>query len=76
MKIAVVGLGYVGLPLAMALSQKFAVVGYDIDEQRVAELNEGLDSTREFSSAEIQEARISLITNDEQVLQDCVAFIV
>lgn len=76
MKIAVVGLGYVGLPLAMALSQKFTVVGYDIDEQRVAELNEGLDSTHEFSSAEIQEARISLITNDEQVLQDCVAFIV
>lgn len=76
MKIAVVGLGYVGLPLAMALSQKFTVVGYDIDEQRVVELNEGLDSTNEFSSAEIKGAPISVITNDDKLLQDCVAFIV
>jgi UDP-N-acetyl-D-galactosamine dehydrogenase len=38
-KIAVIGLGYVGLPLALAFAKKYAVVGYDINAQRVADLN-------------------------------------
>ncbi|NDV25370.1 nucleotide sugar dehydrogenase [Desulfovibrio sp. JC010] len=45
--IAVVGLGYVGLPLAVALGRKFKVLGLDISEQRVKELNEGFDRTNE-----------------------------
>ena len=76
MKIAVIGLGYVGLPLAMALSKKFTVVGYDINTQRVAELNAGFDSTNEFSAIAIKEAQISLIISDEQVLHDCLVFII
>lgn len=42
-KIAVIGLGYVGLPLAAAFSEKYAVLGYDNDSNRVRELNSGLD---------------------------------
>lgn len=41
--IAVVGLGYVGLPLAIEFSRKYKVVGYDINEQRIAELSAGID---------------------------------
>ena len=50
MKIGVIGLGYVGLPLARLFATKYDVVGYDINTQRVTELNSGLDSTLEIDS--------------------------
>ena len=50
MKIGVIGLGYVGLPLARLFATKYDVVGYDINTQRIAELNSGLDSTLEIDS--------------------------
>ena len=50
MKIGVIGLGYVGLPLARLFATKYDVVGYDINTQRVIELNSGLDSTLEIDS--------------------------
>ena len=49
MKIAVIGLGYVGLPLCVALARKFDVVGFDIDASRVAEIAAGHDRTGEIS---------------------------
>jgi len=52
-KIAVVGLGYVGLPLAVALARSFPTVGYDIDEVRIDELKRGHDRTREVDRAAI-----------------------
>jgi len=54
--IAVVGLGYVGLPLALALSREFRVLGFDINTVRVAELNRGEDHTLEADPAELAEA--------------------
>jgi len=54
--IAVVGLGYVGLPLALALSREFRVLGFDINAARVAELNRGEDHTLEADPAELAEA--------------------
>lgn len=48
MKIAVVGLGYVGMPLAVALAKYNSVIGYDVNETRVSELNDGWDSNREI----------------------------
>lgn len=51
--LAVVGLGYVGLPLALALAKKFAVIGFDIDTQRVSELRRGHDRTCEVDIAEL-----------------------
>lgn len=56
MKIAVVGLGYVGLPLAVAFARKYPVVGFDINAERVAQLNEGVDRTKEVDSRELSEA--------------------
>lgn len=48
-KIAIIGLGYVGLPLALAFSEHYEVVGYDINAKRVAELNKGIDSNLDIS---------------------------
>ncbi|MCK4442339.1 MAG: Vi polysaccharide biosynthesis UDP-N-acetylglucosamine C-6 dehydrogenase TviB, partial [Sulfurovaceae bacterium] len=49
-KIAVIGLGYVGLPLAHAFSSKYKVVGFDIYQTRINELRDGVDRTLELSS--------------------------
>lgn len=51
--IAIIGLGYVGLPLAVAFAEKFTVIGFDINKKRVDELNSGKDSTLEVSDAEL-----------------------
>ena len=47
-KICVIGLGYVGLPLAHAFSEKYEVIGFDINKARIEELNSGFDRTLEF----------------------------
>ena len=47
-------LGYVGLPLAMAFTKKFRVLGYDISSQRVDDLKQGIDVTNEFSASELK----------------------
>lgn len=60
-KIAVIGLGYVGLPLARLFATKFPVVGFDIHQERVQELNEGHDFTLEVEDAILQEV---LVTNN------------
>src|SRR6218665_821685 len=48
-KIAVIGLGYVGLPLAALFASKYAVIGYDINQKRINELKQGIDGTLEVS---------------------------
>lgn len=55
-KIAVIGLGYVGLPLAVAFARKYPVVGFDINEERVSQLNIGVDQTKEIGREELSEA--------------------
>ncbi len=53
-KIAIIGLGYVGLPLAVAFAKKYQVYGFDINHQRIQELHEGIDKTLEVSKEELQ----------------------
>ena len=62
-RIAVVGLGYVGLPLAAALSTEFSTVGFDIDQGRVKELLEGFDRTGELSSGALLDAPLTLTSD-------------
>jgi len=50
-KIAVIGLGYVGLPLAIAFAEKYRVLGFDTDKGRISELKRGIDRTREANLA-------------------------
>ena len=59
-KIAVIGLGYVGLPLAVALSRHFDLLGFDVDHGRIGELAAGRDRTREVDAATLQASRLAL----------------
>ena len=63
--IVVVGLGYVGLPLAVALARKFEVTGYDIDSDRIAQLRGGHDRTREISDEELGRTSLRLTSAAE-----------
>jgi UDP-N-acetyl-D-galactosamine dehydrogenase len=56
-KIALIGLGYVGLPLAVEFARKYPVTGFDVKEQRVDELRHGLDSTREVTESELSDVQ-------------------
>lgn len=66
--IVVIGLGYVGLPLAVALARSFNVTGLDIDQRRVAELKDGHDRTNEIEAAVLASSSLRLSSNPE----DCV----
>ena len=73
--IGVVGLGYVGLPLAVALSTKFNVVGFDINKSRIAQLHSHQDKTREVSETDLQNSKASF-THDIHDLKNCNIFII
>ena len=68
-QIVVVGLGYVGLPLAIALARTFQVTGFDIDDARIAELREGVDRTHEVAEADLRGSALKLTGKPE----DCAA---
>jgi UDP-N-acetyl-D-glucosamine/UDP-N-acetyl-D-galactosamine dehydrogenase len=74
-KIAVIGLGYVGLPLSVALARKFDTVGFDISSRRVDELRNGHDSTHEVT-AEVLGASTLHLTADAAGLAGCKLYIV
>lgn len=75
-KIAVIGLGYVGLPLAAAFGEKREVVGFDINSKRIAELKDGVDFTREVSREELAAASGLSFTDQLDDIADCQIFIV
>jgi UDP-N-acetyl-D-galactosamine dehydrogenase len=77
-KIAIIGLGYVGLPLAVAFTDKYKVVGIDINAKRIEELKSGTDATLEVEHAELQAAlnRGFALSTNIQDAQDCSVFIV
>lgn len=77
-KICVIGLGYVGLPLAHAFSEKYEVVGFDISQWRIDELSKGIDRTLELNETQVKEAikngmKFSLNIDD---IKDCNIYIV
>ena len=78
MKIAIIGLGYVGLPLAHAFSSKYKVVGFDIAEWRINELRSGYDRTLELSENQVKEAIKNGMefSNKLEDIKDCNIYIV
>lgn len=74
--IAVIGLGYVGLPLAVEFGKKYKTVGFDINQQRINELNQSKDSTLEVSPVELKEAKLLTFSNDLGELKQCNVYIV
>lgn len=75
-KIAIIGLGYVGLPLAVEFGKSRKVIGFDINQARIAELKSGQDSTLEVSSAELKTASDLSFSSDAADLASCRIFIV
>lgn len=76
LKIAIIGLGYVGLPLAVEFGKQVPVVGFDIHQKRIDELQSGQDHTLEVSSEELKQAAFLSYTTDLQQLSGCNFFIV
>ena len=74
--IAVVGLGYVGLPLAVEFGKKRTVIGFDTNENRIIELRKGIDKTLETTNLELSEALNLSYTFDLEDLKDCKIFII
>lgn len=75
-RIAVIGLGYVGLPLALELATRFDVLGFDIDPQRVGELRRGHDRTREVPADWLQDGHRITFTSEPDELTGCSVYIV
>ena len=75
-RIAIVGLGYVGLPLAVEFGKQFDTVGFDINEARIQELRAGHDGTLEVTPAELAEAGRLGFTSELRDLSDCNVYIV
>jgi UDP-N-acetyl-D-galactosamine dehydrogenase len=80
-KIGIIGLGYVGLPLAVVFAKKYNTIGFDIDSERVSELIEGNDITREISKEEIfsvlhQKGGQLILSSDIDVIKSCNFFII
>ena len=76
LKIAVIGLGYVGLPLAVEFGKKVPVVGFDIYQKRIDELKSGQDHTLEVSPEELEQAQYLSYSAHLEELKDCNFFIV
>ncbi|MBH79014.1 MAG: Vi polysaccharide biosynthesis protein VipA/TviB, partial [Gammaproteobacteria bacterium] len=75
-RIAVVGLGYVGLPLAVELSKRYPITGFDTDADRIADLIRGVDHTLEVSEADLRAAKALQYTADPQALSDANVYVV
>lgn len=74
-RIAVIGLGYVGLPLAVEFAKRFPTIGFDIDAQRIQQLEQGHDSTLEVSPHELGQAPLRFTSNSE-ALAACNVYVV
>lgn len=74
--LAIIGLGYVGLPLAVEFGKQIQTTGFDINTQRISELNSGQDNTLELNSDELSQAQQLSYTSDENDLKQCDVYIV
>ncbi len=75
-KIGIIGLGYVGLPLAVEFGKKYPTIGFDLKQKRIKELESSVDSTLEVTSDELQEATMLSYTSQIEDLTTCNIFIV
>ena len=75
-RIGIIGLGYVGLPLAVELGKQFPVVGFDVKDSRIEELSSGKDATLEVTEAELQSTKNLQFTSKPEDLESCNVYIV
>ncbi len=76
LRIAVIGLGYVGLPLAVEFSHKREILGFDINEARISELKNGVDSTLEVNNSTLHDLDSLTFTSNPEELASCNCFII
>lgn len=69
-KIGVVGLGYVGLPVAMGFAQKFDVIGFDVNKEKINDLKNNVDQQGQFSESDLEKSSIDFVT-DQRRLKEC-----
>ncbi len=69
--IGIIGLGYVGLPLAVAFSKKFSVIGFDIQSSRVKQLQQGIDKTLEVDSEDLKNNKNLSFATKSELLRGC-----
>ncbi|MDD6414424.1 MAG: nucleotide sugar dehydrogenase, partial [Blautia sp.] len=74
-KLAVVGLGYVGMPLAVAFAEKFQVTGFDTNSDKIAQYKDGRDLPHEVGDEKLSKSQV-FFTDDEKNIQDAVFIIV
>ena len=75
-KIAIIGLGYVGLPLAIEFGKFFETIGFDTNNSRIKELSIGKDSTLEVTSQEFTDSTKLKFTTNEEEIRDCQIYII
>ncbi len=75
-KIGIIGLGYVGLPLAIEFSKKFNVVGFDVNDVRIQDLKNGLDLTNEVDESDLKTAKNLVFSSDIDALRACNFYII
>ena len=75
-KLAMIGLGYVGLPLSIEFAKKREVIGFDINQKRINELINGFDSTLEITNEELKASKNISYTDNVDDIKDCNIFIV
>lgn len=75
-RIAILGLGYVGLPLAHAFGKIYPTVGFDINSERVAQINTGVDSNNELTDEQFKETLGTVFSDDKSCLADCDIYII
>ncbi len=75
-EIAVIGLGYVGLPLAIEFSKKYKVIGFDIKQKRIQELSDSFDVTSEVSTRKLKLAKYLKYTDNVNEIKDCTIYII
>jgi len=76
LKLAIIGLGYVGLPLALEFAKKRSVVGFDIEEKRIKELKIGIDKNLETTKEELQDSKKLIFTSNEEDLKSANCYII
>ena len=75
-KIAIIGQGYVGLPLAIEFGKVYKTIGFDINRKRIEELSNGLDTTNEASKQQIKSAQLLEFSSNLDKIKDCNTYII
>ena len=74
--ICIIGLGYVGLPLAIEFGKKYKTIGFDVNEARLGELKSGYDKTLEVEKKDFDDAKFLKLSTDEKLINDCNIYII